>query len=155
MGEMRSGNYQLAIVDLKTVIDEYGSSSQAEQASFNLANAYFGVKNYPEAKTAFEDYLSKYGSDIYFETSAMAGIAASMAGNGDIKDAADKYREIAEKYPDFKLAGEFYLKAMLHYIKSDNLESAKVMYAKISKDFENTRYYQEGTRLAGEYKIKL
>jgi TolA-binding protein len=154
-GELYSGNYQLAIVDFKAVVDEYGSTDMAGSAAFNLANAYFGAKNYPEAKTAFEAYLSNYADDPYFTTSAMAGVAECLAASGDLVGAADKYRETAEKYPSFKLAGEFYLKAMECYVKAGNLESAKVVFAKINSDFQDTRYYLEGARLAAENKIQL
>jgi len=155
MSQLRSGNHQLAIVDLKTVVDEYGSTDFGRQAAFSLGNAYFGAGNFAEAKNAFENYLANYSDNAFFVTSAMTGIAASLAGLGDMQGAADKYRETAEKYPDFALAGEFYLKAMQYYIRADQLESARVIYAKLAKDFKDTQYYTDGARLAAEHRIKL
>lgn len=155
MTEYRSGSNQLAIVDFKTIVDEFGSSDLAAMAAFNLGNAYFAAQNFADAKTAFEHYLDAYTDNEYFITSAMAGIAASMASLGDAQGAADKYREAAEKYPEFKLAGKYYLKAMQFYIKAGQLESAKVMFAKITNEFEDTAYYTEGARLAAEYHILL
>jgi TolA-binding protein len=155
MSELLSRNYQLAIVDFKTIVDQYGSAPVSRQALFNLGNAYFTAKNYTEAITAFETYISKYKGDKFFITSAMAGIAASLAGNGDFAGAADKYREAAEKYPDFKLAGDYYLKAMTYYIRSGNVESARVIYARLGKDFEDTPYYAQGQLLARENNIGL
>jgi len=155
MGELRSGNSQLAIVDFKSIVDDYGSTSHAKMAAFNLANAYFAARNYPEAKTAFENYLDKYSDSEYFMTSAMAGIADCLAGTEDFKAAADKYREIAEKYPDFKLTGEYYLKALQNYIKANEMESAKVTLAKITNDFKDTQYFMDGTRLAAEHGLRL
>lgn len=155
MNQLRSGNHQLAIVDLKTVVDEYGSSGLGRQAAFDLGNAYFGAKNFAEAKNAFEKYLADYSDNEFFVTSAMAGVAASLAGMGEMKEAADKFREIAETYPDFALAGEFYLKAMHNYIRAGQLESARVIYAKLVKDFKDTEYYLKGARLAAENNIKL
>lgn len=155
MTQFRNGSHQLAIVDFKTIIDEYGSTSRGKEAAFNLGNAYFAARNFTEAKTAFENYLDQYSDDVYFVTSAMAGIASSLAGTGDYKGAADKYREIAENYPDFRLAGEFYLKAMKNYIKAEQMESAKVIFAKLFNEFEDTPFYLDGARLAAEYKIKL
>jgi len=155
LSELRSANFQLAIVDFKTVMDQYGSSSLAEPAAFNLGNAHFGASNFAEAKTAFEDYLKRYAGNKYFVTSAMAGVAASLAGLGETKAAADKFRETAEKYPDFKLAGEYYLKALEYYIKANEMESAKVILAKLTKDFPETRYYMEGARLAAEHGLRL
>jgi TolA-binding protein len=155
MTQFRNGSHQLAIIDFKTIIDEYGSTSRGKEAAFNLGNAYFANRNFVEAKTAFENYLAQYSDNVYFITSAMAGIAASLAGTGDYQGAADKYRETAEKYPDFRLAGDFYLKAMQHYIKAEQMESARVIFAKLSKEFEDTPYYLDGARLAAEYKIKL
>jgi outer membrane protein assembly factor BamD (BamD/ComL family) len=155
LSELRMGNYQLSIVDFKTVIDQYGSTSQAKMAAFNLGNAYFAAKNFTEAKAAFEIYLKKHADNKFFVTSAMEGIAASLAGMGEYKAAADKYRETAEKYPDFRLAGEYYLRALENYIKADEMESARVMLAKITNDFENTQYYSQGARLAAEHGLRL
>jgi len=155
MNQLRSGNFQLAIVDLKTVVDQYGSSGFARQAAFDLGNAYFGAKNFAEAKTAFENYLDDYHDNEFFVTSAMAGVAASEAGLGEFQAAADQYRETAEKYPDFPLAGEYYVKALEYYIKAENMESARVIYAKLAKDFKDTDYYVDGARLAIEHHIKL
>jgi TolA-binding protein len=155
MSELYNKNYQLAIVDFKTVVDQYGSSSQGEMALFNLANAYLLAKNFPDAKTAFERYLAKYDGDKYFTTSAIAGIAACLAGTGDVAGAAEKYREAAEKYATFQLAGEYYYQALYYFIKSGNLESAKVVLAKINKEFSSSRFAREGLRLASEHNIVL
>lgn len=155
LGEFRSANFQLAIVDFKTIIDDYGSTDYGRLAAFNLGNAYFSAKNFTEAKTAFENYLKGYKDDKYFVTSAMTGIAASLAGLGQFKDAADKYREAAEKYPDFNLAGEYYLEALDNYVKADEMESAKVILAKLTNDYRDTQYYMRGTRLAAEHGLRL
>ncbi len=155
LGEYRSANYQLAIVDFKTIMDDYGSTNFGPMAAFNLGNAYFAAKNYTEAQSAFENYLKHYKGDKYFVTSAMAGIAASLAGSGEYKQAADKYREAAEKYPDFELAGEFYLDALDNYVKADEMESAKVVLAKLTNEYKNTQYYMKGTRLAAEHGLRL
>lgn len=155
MTEYRSGSHQLAIVDFKSIVDDYGSASCAEDAAFNLGNAYFAARNFTESKAAFENYLNDCSGDLYFVTSAMAGIASSMAGLGDMQDAADKYREIAETYPEFKLAGEYYYQAMHYYIKADQMESARVIFAKLAKDFEDSKQHLDASRLAAEYKITL
>jgi outer membrane protein assembly factor BamD (BamD/ComL family) len=155
MTEFRSGNHQLAIVDFKTVVDEYGSSVHARDAAFNLGNAYFSAGNYAEAKTAFENYMDQYSDNEYFTTSAIAGIAASLAGVGENKNAADKYREAAEKFPDFKLAGQYYVRALEYYLKAEEMESARVIYAILAKDYEGTQYYLDGALMASEHKIKL
>lgn len=155
MSELYGKNYQLAIVDFKTVVDQYGSTSQGEMALFNLGNAYLESKNFTDARAAFERYLGKYSDDKYFTASAMAGVAASMAGSGDVAGAAGKYREAAEKFPDFKLAGEYYYQAVYYYIQSGNLESAKVVLAKLNKEFPGSRADREALLLATEHNIAL
>lgn len=147
--------YQAAIIDFQSIIEKYGSTSSARSALFNLGNTYFAAKNYPEAIATFEQYLEKYQEDIVFTASAMAGIAASLAGNGDFKGGADKFRETAEKYPEYALAGEYYLRAMKFYIKAGEIESARVIFARLAKDYENSVYYAESQRVAGEHDISL
>ena len=153
--QMAQKSYQLAIVDFKLVVDDFGSTDHAEKAQFDLGNAHFASNNFEMAREAFQDYLDKYKGDKYFSTSAMAGIAACMAATGDVAGAADKYREAADMYPNFEPAGEYYLQAMQLYIKSGNLASAKVIYATILKEFEGTRFYTESQRIAGENRIAL
>jgi TolA-binding protein len=153
--EVRSNNYPLAIVDFKKIVDDFGSSEQADIAAFNLGNAYLANKDYMNAKTAFEDFLKRGSDDKFFVTSAISGIGDCLAGTGDLTGAAVKYREAAEKYPDFKPAANYYVKAMLSYLKAGNIESARVVYAKIAKDFEGTPAYIESQRLAGEYNIQI
>ncbi len=148
--------HEQAIVELTTVLDEFGSSDVAKQAQFNLGNAYFAKNDYDMAISAFETYIQKYGGeDKYFTTSALAGIAASLASKGDHLGAADKYREAAERYTDFKLAGEYYLYAMKAYIAGGNLESARVIYATMAKKFESTAYYNDAMLVAGENGLTL
>lgn len=152
--QLQSKSYQIAIIDFQTIIDDFGSSDLAEKAQFNLGNAYFAAKSFDLAREAFETYLADNNNDDrYFTTSALAGVAACMAGSGDIAGAADKYREAGERFTEFEPAGEFYLKAMQFYLESDNEGSAKVMYAVILKEFEGTRFYTESQRIAGEYNI--
>jgi len=156
MGELSVRNYQPAVADLRVVIDQYGSSSQAQMALFTLGNTYLEMKNYNEAKVAFEEFLDKYGKDDqYFTASVISGIAAALAGTGDMSAAAAKYREAAEKYPDMELAGDYYLQAMHYYLKSGDMESARSMYAKIAERFVGTAYYTNGQRIASEYKLSL
>ncbi|MFH1701381.1 MAG: tetratricopeptide repeat protein [Candidatus Zixiibacteriota bacterium] len=154
--QLMGKSYPLAIVDYKLIIDEYGSSTVAEQATFELGNAYFYNKQYTEAKEAFEAYLSSYeGNNQYFTTSAMAGAAASLAALGDMAGAADMYRAAAEKYPDFDMAGQYLYDAMKHYALAENLESARVIFAKLTNDYKSSRFYRDAVRLAGEYGIEL
>lgn len=155
MGEIVGRSYQMAVVDFKMILDEYGSSRRASLAAFNLANAYFQQRNYSEAQAAFQNYLDNYDGDEYYTTSALSGVASCLQASGDLVGAADKYREAAEKYDDFKLSGDFYLRALKCYVKAGKLESAKVMLAKIEKNYKGTRYEIEGKTLAGEYNIDL
>lgn len=155
-GQLMGKSYQLAIVDYRLIIDEYGSSSVAEQASFELGNALFYANQFSEAKEAFEYYLSQYeGNNKYFTTSAMAGIAASLAGTGDMAGAADMYRAAGEKYPEFNLSGQYLYDAMKHYALAQNMESARVVFAKLNNDFKTSRFYNDAVRLAEEYGIGL
>lgn len=155
MSELYSKNYQLAVVDFKTVVDQYGSTSQGEMALFNLGNAYLQSKNFPDARATFERYLAKYDDDKFFTASAIAGIAACLVGTGDVAGAADKYREAAEKFTDFQLAGEYYYQALYYYVQSGNIESAKVVLTKLNKEFPGTRADRDGLRLASEHNIVL
>ncbi|MEZ5358999.1 MAG: tetratricopeptide repeat protein [Candidatus Zixiibacteriota bacterium] len=151
MSEFMNKDYELAASTFISVIDEFGSSVSAEKAMFNLGNAYFNNNNFDKAIETFQEYLKKYGGkDKYFTTSAMAGIAASLAAKGEPQQAADTYREAAERFENFNLAGRYYIKAIEQYVAADKVESAKVVFAKLKKDYVNTAYYDEALVVAAE-----
>lgn len=156
MSEYMSKNYELAASTFISVVEDFGSSVSAEKAQFNLGNAYFASNEFDKAIEAFQTYLKKYGGkDKYFTTSAIAGVAASLAGKGETQQSADKYREAAERFEDFKLAGMYYVKAMEQYIAAGNMESAKVVFAKLEKEYSDTAYYEDALLVAGENRITL
>lgn len=151
MSEYMSNNYELATSTFISVVDDFGSTVSAEKALFNLGNAYFLNNNFDKAIEAFNDYLKKYGGkDKYFTCSAIAGVAASLAGKGEAQQAADKYREAAERFPDFEFAGKYYVKAMEQYVAAGNMESAKVVFAKLEKNYKDASFYDDAVLVAAE-----
>jgi len=149
------GNFNGAVVDYQAVVENYGSSSYGKQALFELANSYYGAKRYDQAKATYEQYVAKYKDDKFFNASAIAGIAASLVGLGDFAAAADKYRDAADAYPEFELAGDYLVKSLYFYLKADNTESAKVVLARIKNDYKGSTTDHEAQLIASEHNLVI
>jgi predicted negative regulator of RcsB-dependent stress response len=73
--ELRTGQNQLAIIDLQKVIDDRGTSEAANLACLKLANVYFLQSDFVKAEEYFQLYLKKYVIDDISRYSSLVGIA--------------------------------------------------------------------------------
>ncbi|HZV13079.1 MAG TPA: tetratricopeptide repeat protein [Candidatus Kapabacteria bacterium] len=85
------------IKGLKEIVDEYGSTTPGKIASLYLANCYYYLGQYDNAK----EYYSKAesNSDPVFEAAAYAGEGAVLESKNQY-DEAEKYYERASKQSD-------------------------------------------------------
>lgn len=147
IGEMRRGNYQEAIVELNDIADNYGGDAAAS-ATFNLANAYYGSKNFDEAINYFQEYLDKYKRSDLEASSAIAGIAACHENKQEFQAAADKYLEAADYYPDSPNAPEYLLGAIRNYINLGNREEVDAVLSRLESEFPESSQYRDAVMLS-------
>lgn len=145
--EARRQNYQVAILELGTVADEY-SGHIAGQAVFSLANAHYESKNYDEAIANFQKYIDKYHFDRLTTASAIAGIASSLENKQEFLAAGDKYYEATQSYVESPLAPDHYLGAVRCYVMAGNRDKVETMLREIEEKFPNTEYSRTAIRLA-------
>jgi len=91
---MTVGNAELSVSDLKTIVDDYGSSSSAPLATYYLADLYFRIGSYEKALEYFQLYVDEYHHNQFLTVASLVGVA-------------DSYMELGRPAS----AGEFYLKA--------------------------------------------
>jgi len=152
MGEIRSQNYQVAIVDLKNLSDEFGGET-GSTALFTLGNAYYDSKNYDEAINTFNKYLDDYKSEDNVQSaSAIAGIAASLECKQEFLAAGDKFVEALTKYPNAPSADDYYLGAIRNYVQGGDKQKADKMLAEMQEKFPQTDYLRTATRLTMQLK---
>jgi len=132
--KMYRQNYQLAIVELNEVVDNY-SGHVAALAQFHLGNAYYESKNYDEAINSFEKYISKYHEDKLKTASAIAGVAAALEGKQEFQGAAEKYLEAEQYYPGAPGASAYLLGAVRNFVNVDQKEMAREALDRLRETF--------------------
>lgn len=148
--DYRNGSSQIAILSLTQVVDDYGSTQTAEQATFLLGKISYETKNYAEATRWFESYISKYKGNKLDRAAAFAGIAACLEEQGSFAEAAAKYEEAATAYPGGPLEGDYLTSAMRNYLLAGDIAKAKAKLDRIEQDFPNTDIAQRAARLFSE-----
>jgi TolA-binding protein len=150
MLEYQAGNDQVAILGLSQVIDDYGSSAVAANATYLLANIYLSSRNYGEATRYFQQYLDKYKDNRLNRASCYAGIAAAYEGQGDYAQAASSYAQAYEEFPGGPLAADHAYGAMRSYIEADDLESADHWLTILKDKFAGSDSTRRAQRLYAE-----
>ena len=145
--ELRRQNYQPAILELGSIVDDY-SGRVAGLAQFNLANAHFESKNYDEAIANYQKFIDKFHTDDLMTASAIAGIASSMECKQDFAGAAEKYYEAIKHYPGSPSAPDYYLGAVRCYIQGGNKDKANLMLGELKEKFPGTATERSAVRLA-------
>lgn len=85
------GNAELSATDLKTIVEDYGSSSSAPLATYYLADLYFRDGRYEEALKYFQLYVDEYHHNQFLTVASLVGAADSYMELGKPASAADFY----------------------------------------------------------------
>jgi TolA-binding protein len=146
ISKLRMQNYQEAITDLQSIVDNYGGT-MAALAQFNLANAYYESRNYEQAGIQYNNYIDNYHHDRLTTASAIAGVAASMESQQQFGAAGDKYIEAARYYPEGANAPDYYVSAVRCYAEGGDREKAETALDEIEEKFPNSPHYQTAAQL--------
>lgn len=126
--EYRGGNYQLAIADFQTVVDDFGGTDAAAMATYYIANSYFELKNYDEAENYYRMYLNNYDGDPMINVGALTGLGHCLRAKGQYAEAADAFHEAYRKYPDSYLKPEALYYGAESYAEAGDSENARELY---------------------------
>jgi TolA-binding protein len=137
--EFQSGNAGQAITDLHTVMEKYGGTKNASQATFYLATAYFYAKDYAKAQSIFQSYMEKYKEDPLLLASAQAGIAECYMANGDFQGAGDNFLKAVSINPDGLLVPQYLFSAGQSYLKANQKEKAKETFKKLIDQYPDSK----------------
>jgi len=139
-----------AVIDLKTIIDNYSGTSSAASAYFRLANIYFENENYEEALPNFIGLIENYPEDKMKAAASAAGAAACCEQLGDRREAGRYYKMAADLYPDNLWAPGYLLEAGRNYVAAGDLESARLAYNELINNYENSREHNTAKRSLAE-----
>jgi tetratricopeptide (TPR) repeat protein len=150
VAEARAKNYQVAILEFKSISEEAGGEI-AGMALFQLANAYYESRNYDEAINSYNKYLAEYKGDDITTASATAGVAVCLECKGEFSAAGDKFYEAAQKYPS---AADYYVGAIRNYVQASDKPKVDKLLAEIKEKFPQTDHYRAAARLAMQLKTE-
>jgi TolA-binding protein len=148
--DYRSGNADVALLNLNEVLTEYSGGFVAEQATFLLAKLHYGLRNYPEALRYYDMYVSQFKDDKLLRASAIAGIAACYENQGNYFEAAEQFGAAVKEYPDGPLAGDHRVAAMRNLLMTGQMEAARTYYDEIREKYQGTELERRATRLFSE-----
>ncbi len=141
---MQDNRYEDAIPIFERVVNEYGGTALALEATIELANACFQAGDFEKARTYYKTYLDEYGRDnAMYEVTARSGIAACDEEEEKYEEAARQYLDLADEDPDSYLAPGFLLDAARCYKAADQKEQARAIYDRVVETYETTPYARD------------
>jgi TolA-binding protein len=144
--DFRGGNDQVAIMGFTQVVDDYPGDEVAEQATFLLGKLNLRLRNFEEATRFFEMYLSKYRDNHLTRAAALAGIASSYDDQGNFAEAAAKYQQAYDEFPDGPLSGDYLNSAMRNYLEIGEIDRARANLDTIKVRYEGSELVRRATR---------
>lgn len=145
--EFRGGNSQVAILTFNEIINNYGGTRSAEQATFMLGKVNLQTRNYPEAIRYFEMYLQKYPKNLLNRASSYAGLGTAMENQGNFQEAAEVFEKGTLELPESPLQQSLRFGAMRNYLKVDNVEKARPHFEYITERFGGSETANRAARL--------
>jgi len=136
---LQTGNMAGAVEDLQTVVNKYGGTKSAPQASFYLAYAYFYAKDYVQAQSLFEKYVQKYKDDPLLSASAQAGVADCHMQTGNPVMAAENFLKAAALSPQTFLAPQYLHRAASAYVQADQKDRAREILQRLIDEYPDSR----------------
>ena len=115
----RTGDFAAADELFAAVTEKYGGTREGAYARYFSGKCAFERGRNREAIAAFDDYLARSGRYPFFHDAAMEGKAVALTNEGQYREAADTYIELAEK-----LRTNEFMKATYLRRAADNLRLA-------------------------------
>ena len=129
--EFNNLNYDKATTLLEKLIAEYGSTDEASQGRFLLANIYFQQNKFDLAMKNYEEFISSYSGSSILLASADAGIAACQEAQKQYAEAAEMYEKAANRSPEFPESDNYRYLAGLCWEKAGNVDKAKATFEEV------------------------
>ncbi|MCU0452062.1 MAG: tetratricopeptide repeat protein [Bacteroidetes bacterium] len=133
---------------LRSIVDEYGSTSAGMMARVYLANAYVQQGKYTEALEQYEDVSV---GDRVVASGALAGAAKCHEHLGSYNDAAASYERAASLDPKNPLAPDRLLAAAANFKRAGKPAEAASAIATLRKQYPNSSYARDLDRFEAEF----
>jgi TolA-binding protein len=100
----KAQRYDVARSEFTTVINRYGTTTQATEAQFGIGETFMAQKVYDQAERIFEQLASSTELRIVIRAEFLRGVLAFRRGDHD--DARDIFGSVLERVPDIDLANQ-------------------------------------------------
>lgn len=125
---------------LKSIVEEYGSTEAGETAKILLANALYYSGDFESALNYYTDYG---GSNVMFQSTAIAGEAAYSVNKKEYEKAAELYKKAATVSPVNPANASYLLNAGINFMRAGKNDEAKAAFESIKKDYKQSAAAQE------------
>jgi TolA-binding protein len=132
-----------AVPELKKIADHFGGTRSAAQASFFLGNVYYFKDSCDLAVRYYQKALGKTSGNTLFAAGSMTGIGACLENLGRFEEAAEHYRQAAEKYSDLFSAPYALLDAGRNYLSAGKKDKARSVFEKIIEAYPKSGAVEE------------
>jgi tetratricopeptide (TPR) repeat protein len=126
--------YRAALNRFQQVVDKYGWTDSAQRALIYIGDCYYGLKDYEQAKQAYEQYLAKYPDDKLMGYIVRQSLGYVSEAQDKLDEAIDYYRDALRQET---AAGKFQLYldiARCYEIKQD-WKQALATYKEVTANF--------------------
>ncbi len=109
----RLRDFARAIVAYQKILDR-GDAAEADRVQYEIADAYFHLNNFEQARIEFDSFLKTYPDSLRVaEVEYRMAVTASL--EGEQERAAEAFRQVIEKWPDnpYALEARFSLAGIL------------------------------------------
>ncbi len=150
-----NGSYQEAIDGepgtqlngLKDIVKDYSGTEQGELAKIYLANSYYYLGDFANAK---ESYSSYSGDSKIHKAAAYAGQAVCLENEKKYEDAAGYFSKAASVSEFNAQTPDYLLSSGINFLKAQNKDKAKSTFERIKKDFSESTVAKEVEKYLGQ-----
>ncbi len=99
--EFKIRDYDQAIIEYQTLIDQYGEMNENEDHHFRITSIYYKMQNYDQALAELEDHLEHYPGSKWGQSSELRAVEI-LYTLGRCEEAQPHYDRFVKKYPTGK-----------------------------------------------------
>ncbi|MBV6511291.1 MAG: hypothetical protein FMNOHCHN_00771 [Ignavibacteriaceae bacterium] len=125
---------------LKSLVDTYSGTENGETARIYLANSYYALGKYTEAKEQYDAYS---GSNELLQATALAGLAACYEAENNPAEAAGYYMKASNVSDDMVFKPKYLLYAGINYLEAGDTEEAKKLFKLVKKDYSKSAFVRD------------
>jgi tetratricopeptide (TPR) repeat protein len=122
------------INEMKEKLKEFKQSSQKQRATLMIADKYFNIGEYDQALKLYKIIESESSKNTLSRKIAMIGVAYSLEGKNDYKEAIIIYQKVIQNFNDYPLF-DIYLSIVRCHELSDDKSSALLILRQMKVKF--------------------